>query len=150
MPGRRAVQHLQMPQPLGLTRQANAPQLPGGGGAGRRWNWLMHNANFLNSHSSISNEADCLTNMVFLPWLIHLLPNVTTCTGRNMSRFRIKILKNLRFLILFKWTWPAIASHAGVRAPLKTPAWEARPARVVYKTKWILALFGNKKTSSFK
>ena len=32
MPGRRAVQHLQMPQPLGLTRQANAPQLPGGGG----------------------------------------------------------------------------------------------------------------------
>ena len=30
--------------PPGLTRRANAPQLPGGGGgAGRRWNWLMHN-----------------------------------------------------------------------------------------------------------
>ena len=28
--------------PPGLTRQANAPQLPGGG-AGRSWNWLMHN-----------------------------------------------------------------------------------------------------------
>ena len=29
--------------PLVLTRRANAPQLPRrGGGAGRRWNWLMH------------------------------------------------------------------------------------------------------------
>ena len=31
--------------PPGLTRRASAPQLPGGvggGGAGRRWNWLMH------------------------------------------------------------------------------------------------------------
>ena len=33
MPGARAVQHLQMPHPLGLTRRANAPQLPGGGWA---------------------------------------------------------------------------------------------------------------------
>ena len=35
--------------PPGLTWRANALQWPGGGGAGRRWNWLMHKVPLKNS-----------------------------------------------------------------------------------------------------
>ena len=42
MPGPRAVQNLQIPHP----RDCQGGQMPrssrGGGGAGLRWNWLMH------------------------------------------------------------------------------------------------------------
>ena len=54
MPGARAVQNLQMPQPWDWRtdqvgkRPAVAREVGGGGGgvvgvAGRSWNWLMHN-----------------------------------------------------------------------------------------------------------
>ena len=43
IPGPRAVQHLQMPHPWYWQGGQMPRSYPGGGGgAGRRWNWLMH------------------------------------------------------------------------------------------------------------
>ena len=56
MPGPRAVQNLQMPHPRDLLGGQTPCSSPGGGGAGRRWNWLMHydKAFGVNVYSSLS------------------------------------------------------------------------------------------------
>lgn len=72
--------------------------------------WLIFKCSLLTQHqmrnakvSLITNEGSIVypANVVFLSWLIHFLPSVTTYTGRHVSRLRIKILKNVRFLFLF-------------------------------------------------
>ena len=45
MPDPRAEQNLQMTHPRHWQGEKMPCSSPGGGGAGRRWNWLMHNPN---------------------------------------------------------------------------------------------------------